>query len=155
MFSPPCRWHRVAYSVHGKSVTLFLDCQEVATVDLRRGDDADVSTDGVTVFGRRLLDRAVFEVGLCPSASSIAAASSSSSDDGVIKRREGSQIRLGKAWRRTAGQTLLVSTSGSVCTADVNPHSEHNKVSFIFYYHEYTWREAFCRLSWRKTEYLS
>lgn len=56
--------------MHGKSVTLFLDCQKVATVDLPRGDDAEVSTEGVTVFGRRLLDQAVFEVGPGPSGES-------------------------------------------------------------------------------------
>lgn len=49
--------------MHGKSVTLYLDCQKIETQRLRRGDDAAVSTDGVTVFGTRLLDKAVFEVG--------------------------------------------------------------------------------------------
>lgn len=47
-----------------KSVTLYLDCQRVETLDLLRGDNAVVSTDGVTVFGTRLLDEDVFEVGL-------------------------------------------------------------------------------------------
>lgn len=61
----PVRWHRVAYSVQGKFVTLFLDCQRVETMDLLRGDNAEISTEGVTVFGTRLLDSAVFEVGLC------------------------------------------------------------------------------------------
>lgn len=56
------RWHRIAYSVHGKSVTLYLDCKKVQTAELLRGDDPVVSTDGVTVFGTRLLDEAVFEV---------------------------------------------------------------------------------------------
>uniref|UniRef100_A0A665U4L7 Collagen, type V, alpha 3a n=1 Tax=Echeneis naucrates TaxID=173247 RepID=A0A665U4L7_ECHNA len=55
------KWHRIAYSVQGKSVTLYLDCQTVETLDLLRGDDAVVSTDGVTVFGTRLLDEEVFE----------------------------------------------------------------------------------------------
>lgn len=32
------------------------------TTELLRGDDPVVSTDGVTVFGSRLLDEAVFEV---------------------------------------------------------------------------------------------
>lgn len=61
----PFRWHRIAYSVQGKFVTLFLDCQRVQTMDLPRGDNAEISTEGVTVFGTRLLDTAVFEVGLC------------------------------------------------------------------------------------------
>lgn len=56
------RWHRLAYSVEGQKVTLFLDCQEVATLDLPRGENPKVSTDGVTVFGTRLLDEEVFEV---------------------------------------------------------------------------------------------
>lgn len=34
-------------------------------MDLPRGDNAEISTEGVTVFGTRLLDTAVFEVGLC------------------------------------------------------------------------------------------
>lgn len=58
------RWHRIAYSVQDKSVTLYLDCQRVETLDLQRGDNTVVSTDGVTVFGTRLLDEAVFEVRL-------------------------------------------------------------------------------------------
>lgn len=60
------RWHRVAYSVKGKSVTLYLDCQRIESRRLQRGDDAAVSTDGVTMFGTRLLDKAVFEVGCQP-----------------------------------------------------------------------------------------
>lgn len=35
----------------------------VDKIDLRRGDNAVVSTQGVTVFGTRLLDEDVFEVG--------------------------------------------------------------------------------------------
>ncbi|KAK1785541.1 hypothetical protein P4O66_018899, partial [Electrophorus voltai] len=56
------KWHRIAYSVQGKSVTLYLDCRWVQTLELQRGDGAVVSTDGVTVFGTRLLDEEVFEV---------------------------------------------------------------------------------------------
>lgn len=48
--------------MHNKSVTLYLDCERVETLDLLRGDDAVVSTEGVTVFGTRLLDEEVFEV---------------------------------------------------------------------------------------------
>lgn len=61
---PFIRWHRIAYSVEGKSVTLYLDCKKVDTLDLHRGDDPVVRTDGVTVFGSRLLDGEVFEVNL-------------------------------------------------------------------------------------------
>uniref|UniRef100_A0A3B3XQI7 Thrombospondin-like N-terminal domain-containing protein n=1 Tax=Poecilia mexicana TaxID=48701 RepID=A0A3B3XQI7_9TELE len=58
------KWHRIAYSVEGQSVTLYLDCEKVETLDLLRGPDPHVSTDGVTVFGTRLLDEEVFEVDL-------------------------------------------------------------------------------------------
>lgn len=53
----------MAYSVEGQSVTLFLDCEKVDTLDLLRGHDPHVSTEGVMVFGTRLLDEGVFEVG--------------------------------------------------------------------------------------------
>uniref|UniRef100_A0A8C2HE90 Collagen, type V, alpha 3a n=1 Tax=Cyprinus carpio TaxID=7962 RepID=A0A8C2HE90_CYPCA len=55
------KWHRIAYSVEGKSVTLYLDCKKVQTLELMRGDSPVVSTDGVVVFGTRLLDEEVFE----------------------------------------------------------------------------------------------
>uniref|UniRef100_A0A8D3DTK0 Fibrillar collagen NC1 domain-containing protein n=1 Tax=Scophthalmus maximus TaxID=52904 RepID=A0A8D3DTK0_SCOMX len=55
------KWHRVAYSVEGQSVTLYLDCVRLDTLDLLRGHDPHVSTEGVTVFGTRLLDEDVFE----------------------------------------------------------------------------------------------
>lgn len=57
------RWHRIAYSVQAKSVTLYLDCQRVETLDLLRADSAEVSTGGVTLFGSRLMDEAAFMVG--------------------------------------------------------------------------------------------
>lgn len=43
-------------------MTLYLDCQKAETLDLLRRDNAVVSTDGVTVFGTRLLDEDVFQV---------------------------------------------------------------------------------------------
>lgn len=46
-------------------MTLYLDCKKVETVELLRGDNAVVSTEGVTVFGTRLLDEEIFEVGHC------------------------------------------------------------------------------------------
>lgn len=58
----PIRWHRIAYSIDGKSVTLYLDCKKIETLELHRGDNPVVRTDGVTVFGTRLLDEEVFEV---------------------------------------------------------------------------------------------
>lgn len=54
----------MAYSVEGQSVTLYLDCVRLDTLDLLRGHDPHVSTEGVTVFGTRLLDEDVFEVGI-------------------------------------------------------------------------------------------
>lgn len=60
----PTRWHRIAYSVEGQAVTLYLDCVKHETLELLRGLDPRVSTEGVTVFGTRLLDEGVFEVGL-------------------------------------------------------------------------------------------
>ena len=45
-------------------MTLYLDCVKLDTLDLLRGFDPHISTDGVTVFGTRLLDEGVFEVGL-------------------------------------------------------------------------------------------
>lgn len=55
------KWHRVAYSVEGESVTLYLDCVRLDTLELLRGHNSHVSTEGVTVFGTRLLDEDVFE----------------------------------------------------------------------------------------------
>uniref|UniRef100_A0A3Q3LRT1 Thrombospondin-like N-terminal domain-containing protein n=1 Tax=Labrus bergylta TaxID=56723 RepID=A0A3Q3LRT1_9LABR len=55
------KWHRVAYSVEGQSVTLYLDCVKLDTLELLRGFDPHVSIEGVTVFGTRLLDEGVFE----------------------------------------------------------------------------------------------
>lgn len=55
----------MAYSVEGQLVTLYLDCVKLDTLDLLRGLDPEVSTDGVTVFGTRLLDEGVFEVSVC------------------------------------------------------------------------------------------
>lgn len=45
-------------------MTLYLDCVKHETLDLLRGHDPRVSTEGVTVFGTRLLDEGVFEVRL-------------------------------------------------------------------------------------------
>lgn len=45
-------------------MTLYLDCVKLETLDLLRGLDPHVSTEGVTVFGTRLLDEGVFEVEL-------------------------------------------------------------------------------------------
>lgn len=44
-------------------MTLYLDCVKHETLELLRGLNPRVSTEGVTVFGTRLLDEGVFEVG--------------------------------------------------------------------------------------------
>lgn len=61
---PSLRWHRVAYSVRDKSVTLFLDCELVGTVELLRSDSPVVGTDGVSALGTPPTDGAAFEVGV-------------------------------------------------------------------------------------------
>lgn len=57
-----CRWHRVAISVEKKSVTLIVDCKKKLTRPLGRSDRAVINTEGITVFGTRILDEDVFEV---------------------------------------------------------------------------------------------
>lgn len=57
-----CRWHRIALSVHKKNVTLILDCKKKATKFLDRSDHPLIDTDGIIVFGTRILDEDVFEV---------------------------------------------------------------------------------------------
>ena len=56
------RWHRVAISVEKKTVTIFVDCKKKVTRPLARGDQAVINTEGITVFGTRILDEEVFEV---------------------------------------------------------------------------------------------
>lgn len=63
MCSGSSRWHRIAFSVSKKNVTLLLDCKKKMTRPLPRGNNADVDTNGITVFGARLLDDEVFQVG--------------------------------------------------------------------------------------------
>lgn len=57
-----CRWHRVALSVDKKSVTIIVDCKKKVTRPLQRSRRAVINTEGVTVFGTRILDEEVFEV---------------------------------------------------------------------------------------------
>lgn len=56
------RWHRIALSVSKKNVTLLLDCKKKMTRPLPRSNNAEVDTNGITVFGARLLDEEVFQV---------------------------------------------------------------------------------------------
>uniref|UniRef100_A0AAV2K194 Uncharacterized protein n=1 Tax=Knipowitschia caucasica TaxID=637954 RepID=A0AAV2K194_KNICA len=55
------KWHRIAFSVSKKNVTLLLDCKKKMTRPLARGNNAEVDTNGITVFGARLLDEEVFQ----------------------------------------------------------------------------------------------
>lgn len=57
------RWHRVAISVHKQTITLFLDCKKKTTQKLLRSPNPIVDTKGIIVFGTRILDEEVFEVG--------------------------------------------------------------------------------------------
>lgn len=45
-----------------KSVTIIVDCKKKLTKPLKRSDRAVISTEGITVFGTRILDDEVFEV---------------------------------------------------------------------------------------------
>lgn len=56
------RWHRIALSVSKKNVTLLLDCKKKMSRALPRSSNAEVDTNGITVFGARLLDEEVFQV---------------------------------------------------------------------------------------------
>uniref|UniRef100_A0A3Q1EYJ9 Collagen, type XI, alpha 1b n=1 Tax=Acanthochromis polyacanthus TaxID=80966 RepID=A0A3Q1EYJ9_9TELE len=56
------KWHRVAISVEKKNVTIIVDCKKKVTRPLARSNQAVISTDGITVFGTRILDEEVFEV---------------------------------------------------------------------------------------------
>uniref|UniRef100_A0A4W5M8B8 Thrombospondin-like N-terminal domain-containing protein n=1 Tax=Hucho hucho TaxID=62062 RepID=A0A4W5M8B8_9TELE len=56
------KWHRVAISVEKKIVTIIVDCKKKLSRPLKRSDGAAINTDGITVFGTRILDEEVFEV---------------------------------------------------------------------------------------------
>ncbi|KAJ8357144.1 hypothetical protein SKAU_G00199380, partial [Synaphobranchus kaupii] len=55
------KWHRVAISVHKKTVTMIVDCKKKVSKPLPRSDHAAINTNGITVFGTRILDDEVFE----------------------------------------------------------------------------------------------
>uniref|UniRef100_A0A4W6FXL0 Collagen, type XI, alpha 1a n=1 Tax=Lates calcarifer TaxID=8187 RepID=A0A4W6FXL0_LATCA len=55
------KWHRVAISVEKKTVTIIVDCKKKITKPLPRGDQASIDTNGITVFGTRILDEEVFQ----------------------------------------------------------------------------------------------
>ncbi|CDQ68583.1 unnamed protein product [Oncorhynchus mykiss] len=55
------KWHRVAISVEKKTVTIIVDCKQKITKPLLRSDRASINTNGITVFGTRILDEEVFQ----------------------------------------------------------------------------------------------
>uniref|UniRef100_A0A670YUV9 Thrombospondin-like N-terminal domain-containing protein n=1 Tax=Pseudonaja textilis TaxID=8673 RepID=A0A670YUV9_PSETE len=57
------KWHRIALSVKGESVSLNIDCEDAITLPLKRSKQPVVSIDGVTLLGARRPDEDIFEVG--------------------------------------------------------------------------------------------
>lgn len=54
----------MAISVHKQSITIILDCKKKTTQKLSRSPHPIIDTKGIVVFGTRILDEEVFEVGL-------------------------------------------------------------------------------------------
>lgn len=52
----------MAISVEKKSITMIIDCKKKISKPLDRSNKAVISTEGITVFGTRILDEEVFEV---------------------------------------------------------------------------------------------
>ncbi|KAL7988100.1 hypothetical protein Chor_007019 [Crotalus horridus] len=57
------KWHRIALSVKGESVSLSIDCEDAIMLPLKRNKQPVVSIDGVTLLGARRPDEDIFEVG--------------------------------------------------------------------------------------------
>lgn len=53
----------MAISVHKQTITLILDCKKKTTQKLLRSPSPIIDTKGIIVFGTRILDEEVFEVG--------------------------------------------------------------------------------------------
>lgn len=53
----------MAISVHKQTITLILDCKKKTTQKLLRSPSPIIDTKGIVVFGTRILDEEVFEVG--------------------------------------------------------------------------------------------
>lgn len=62
LFLSSTRWHRVAISVENKTVTIIVNCKKKIIKPLPRSDHTSIDTNGITVFGTRILDEEVFEV---------------------------------------------------------------------------------------------
>uniref|UniRef100_A0A4W3ILB9 Uncharacterized protein n=1 Tax=Callorhinchus milii TaxID=7868 RepID=A0A4W3ILB9_CALMI len=55
------KWHRVAISVQKKTVTMIVDCNKKISKPLPRSNKAVLDTNGIAVFGTRILDEEVYE----------------------------------------------------------------------------------------------
>ncbi|XP_010021969.1 PREDICTED: collagen alpha-1(XI) chain-like, partial [Nestor notabilis] len=55
------KWHHLAWSIRRRSVTLVVDCGHQETRVLPRSSRPTIDTNGITVFGTRLLDEEVFQ----------------------------------------------------------------------------------------------
>ncbi|KAF3836104.1 hypothetical protein F7725_028662, partial [Dissostichus mawsoni] len=55
------KWHRVAISVEKQTVTIIVDCKKKITKPLLRSDYGTINTNGITVFGTRIMDEDVFQ----------------------------------------------------------------------------------------------
>lgn len=53
----------MAISVHKQTITLILDCKKKTAQKLLRSPNPIIDTKGIIVFGTRILDEEVFEVG--------------------------------------------------------------------------------------------
>lgn len=53
----------MAISVHRQTITMVLDCKKKITKTLSRSPHPIIDTKGIVVFGTRILDEEVFEVG--------------------------------------------------------------------------------------------
>jgi collagen type V/XI/XXIV/XXVII alpha len=56
-----CRWHRLGISVKGNSATALLDCGQQDTKEIAR-NKAQLSTDGIFLYGQEIDDEAFFDV---------------------------------------------------------------------------------------------
>lgn len=54
------KWHRLAFSVKGDSVTLIVDCNEHYTTTLQREANSKLATDGLILIGVQLMEEASF-----------------------------------------------------------------------------------------------
>lgn len=56
------RWHRLAFSVKGDSVTLILDCHEKVTRELQREATSLLSIAGIITIGSELASESYYNV---------------------------------------------------------------------------------------------